>query len=117
MIAAAFFNIIMGLIIIYQWFVSLSKGNLPELEISPKSILTHTVAEMVTAISLIISGVLLLEEKHKGYPLYLFSTGMLIYALTNSAGYFWDKKNYRVVFVYGFLLILATSIFLFLLLR
>lgn len=117
MIAAAFFNIIIGLIIIYQWFISLSKGNVPELEISPKSIFTHTVAEMVTAVSLIISGVLLLQEKHKGYNLYLFSTGMLVYTLINSAGYFWDKKNYRVVFVFGFLLILTTAIFLYLLLK
>jgi len=112
MIAAAFFNIIIGIIIIYQWFVSLSKDKVPELVTSPKSILTHTIAEMMTAVTLIISGVLLLQEKGKGYLLYLLSTGMLMYTIINSAGYFWDKKNYTVVIVLGLLLIATISIFL-----
>ena len=117
MIVAAFFNIIIGLIIIYQWFISLRKEDVPEMDTSPKTILTHTIAEMITAITLIMSGILLLQEKGKGYLLYLLSTGMLIYTIVNSAGYFWDKKNYSVVIVFGLLLAATISIFLSLLFR
>ncbi len=117
MIVAAFFNVIVGLIIIYQWFISLRKEDVPEMDTSPKTILTHTIAEMVTALTLIMSGIFLLQEKGKGYLLYLLSTGMLIYTIINSAGYFWDKKNYTVVIVFGALLVATISIFLIMLLR
>jgi hypothetical protein len=73
---------------IVQWIFFLIAGLVPEFETEPFSIATHLIAESSTAIALIISGIGLLKGVSWSREVSLIASGMLLYAIINSSGYF-----------------------------
>jgi hypothetical protein len=68
---------------------------------------SHLSAEIVTAGLLIVSGAALLNQDAWSINAFLIATGMLIYAIINSTGYFAQLRQWPMVILFGVLLVLA----------
>jgi hypothetical protein len=101
----AFFAIIIGAFMIFQWIYLLIFKKVPELESSPKEIKFHFAAEFLTAAVLITGGIGVLAFWSIGSHLLLVGLGMLIYTTINSAGYFAQKKEWEMVFMFGLIFV------------
>ena len=69
----------------------------------------HVSVELLTAVLLIVSGILLLMGKSIAIPLVLFAAGLLFYASLNSLSWvFAEKSRYKLAFpmIFGIILIL-----------
>lgn len=91
-----------------QWLFFLATGNVPELETAPVSISFHLAIEFLTALALILTGILLRDSKREMWVLAAFAQGMLAYTVVNSPGYFAQSGDYAFVFMFA--LLLAVSI-------
>lgn len=96
-----------------QWSLSYATNQIPELTTEPIRIWFHIAGEMVTAITLTISGVGLLAHKTWAPNLFLVSTGMLIYTAIVSPGYFAQKGQWIWILIFGVIITISVfSIFL-----
>jgi hypothetical protein len=105
--AIAYYCIVVGALMAIQWLFFLATGNVPELETEPLAIAFHLVAELATAIALILAGVGLLRRVRWALPVSLAALGMLLYTVINSAGYFAEQGVWAMVAMFGVLLILT----------
>jgi hypothetical protein len=103
----AIFSIVVGVLMIGQWSFSLISRNVAELNSEPIRIGFHLAAEFLTALVLILAGIVLLAQSLLGYPLALIGLGMLLYTLINSPGYFAQKGQWPMVLLFTVLFILA----------
>jgi len=108
---SAIFSIVLGCCMIGMWVVFYLNNSIPEIEIKLLEFSMHIVAEMITALCLILSGIGLLTKKSWADPLYLFSSGMLVYTVITSAGYFLQRNEIPFVIMFVVILIL-TLVFL-----
>lgn len=92
---SALFAIVVGLIMLLEWSFFYLSGGIPELEHEPVRIRFHLVAEVVTALSLIFSGVSLLAGLDWAGRVYHVSLGMLFYTAIVSPGYFAQKGDWK----------------------
>jgi hypothetical protein len=106
---AAWFAIIVGLLMIGQWLTFLARGQVPELYSELIRLAFHLLAELATAIALLMSGVALLRHLVWGSTLYLLAAGMLIYTVMVSPGYFAQQGEWGMVAMFGLLLVLAIA--------
>ena len=90
-----------------QWSLHLVKKQVPELQIEPYSIAFHFVGEFITAIALLIGGIGLLIETCWSEEIYFIATGMLIYTVIVSPGYFAQKGDWRMVGMFAVISILT----------
>lgn len=90
-----------------QWLFFLATGSVPELETEPLAIGFHLVAELATAVALILAGIGLLRCASRALPVTLLALGMLLYTVINSAGYFAEQGVWVMVGMFGVLLILT----------
>lgn len=90
---AVLYAFLVGFGMVAQWMVSYVRKQIPELETEPYRIWFHIIAEMVTALFLLIAGVALLQEADWAVPLYLVAIGMLFYTSIVSPGYFAQKGS------------------------
>lgn len=104
---AASYAIAVGVLIIGQWTFFLASGQVPELQTEPFRIAFHLVAEGVTAIGLIGSGIALLRRKSWAREAAFASLGMLTYTILVSPGYFAELGEWPLVAMFGVLLILT----------
>ena len=104
---SAIFAGCVGTLMLLQWAFFLLTGNVPELQTAPWSIAFHLAAEFLTAIMLIISGMMLIKSHRFAKQLFLLADGMVIYAMVNSAGYFAQSGDWIFVVMFGVLLTLA----------
>ena len=104
MIYTAIFSLAVGMVMIGQWSFSYLSNQIPELEHERIRISFHIVGEMVTAISLIISGIALLANQPWAQSAYLLSLGMLFYTVIVSPGYFAQQGDWKWVAIFGLLL-------------
>lgn len=72
-------------------------GQLLELETAPFEIGYHLVAEVLTALVLVLSGVGVLRAGRVAGRLYPIALGMLGYTVVNSAGYDAERGEWLVV--------------------
>lgn len=100
------FFILVGLLIIAQWSVSLVMGGVPEVHTEPIRLAFHLAAEFFTALSLLVSGIALIQGKMWGRGLGLFASGMLAYILIVSPGYFAQRGQWLLLGLFIILLIL-----------
>lgn len=107
MIFAAVFAIIVGLGMIGQWTASYLTRQIPELVDEPIRIGFHIVAEMITAVVLIIAGAGLLLDKNWATTLYLTAVGMLLYTAIVSPGYFAQKGQWSWLGIFAVIIILS----------
>ena len=101
------FAVSVGSLMLIQWALFLLTGNVPELQSAPLSIAFHLAAEFLTAIALIISGIILIKLSPHAKQVFLLSVGMVIYAMINSAGYFAQSGDWIFVAMFAILLVLA----------
>ena len=107
MTLGAYFAIIVGLGMIGFLIYSLVKQEVPELYSEPIIMAFHLLAELVTGITLIIGGIVLLMGLRWGLAVYLLAAGALLYSATNSAGYFIQQRKWPLAIVFAVILILA----------
>jgi hypothetical protein len=103
----AVFAIIVGLGMIGQWAASFVSKQIPELETEPIRIWFHIVAELITALCLIGSGIGLLTAQVWSVSLYLVASGMLFYTAIVSPGYFAQKGQWGWLVMFGIILALG----------
>ena len=112
---AGVFAIIVGIGMIGQWAVTIAQEKIPGPEAGREAgrgrieMLFHLVAEALTALALIASGAGLLVEQAWADPLYLLATGMLLYTVIASAGYFAQLRQWPMVAMFGLLFVLSLA--------
>lgn len=104
---AAWFGILVGALMLAQWGVFLATGQVPELSTEPLRIAFHLAGEALTALGLLSSGVALLMRKSWAKRIYLVASGMLLYSVIVSPGYFAQQGQWPLVAMFGGLLVLA----------
>jgi len=104
---AAIYSIVIGTGMIAQWTMSFITKQIPELKTEPWRIWFHIGAEILTAISLLISGIALLTSVEWGLTLYLIAMGMLFYTCIVSPGYFAQQGKWGWLVMFGVILILG----------
>jgi hypothetical protein len=107
MVFAAVFALVVGVGMIGQWIFFLATGQVPELNTEPLRIRFHLAAEFATAIGLLVGGIALLTGQAWGHWFYLLATGMLLYTVIVSPGYFAEKGQWAFVGMFAILLLLA----------
>jgi hypothetical protein len=104
---ASVYAILVGIGMIGQWSVSLARGRVPEVKTEPFRIAFHLAGEFLTAVALIAGGLGTLTSASWGRPAYLVATGMLLYTVIVSPGYFAQKREWPMVAMFAVLLVLA----------
>lgn len=97
----------MALLIVISWPFFFLTGQVPQVQTEPYAIFAHLVAEIVTAVSLIVAGAGLLQKRPWAARAAPAALGMLLYTLINSSGYFADQGEWPLVAMFAVLLILA----------
>lgn len=105
--AGAIYSIIVGILMIGMWTAFYVTDSIPEMRTEPIRIILHITAEMTTAVTLIIGGIGLSMNRKWGFPIYLLSTGMLLYTLLVSPGYYAQRGEVAFVGMFAVLIALA----------
>ena len=105
--AAAIFAIIVGISMLGMWVVFYLTNNISELETKPIELTFHLIAEFITAFLLIIAGVGVLNSTAWGYNLYLIATGMVLYTMIMSPGYFLQAGDISFLIMFSVLILLS----------
>lgn len=97
-----------------MWSMLILSDQVPGLDSAQVEIKLHILTEMLTALMLIIGGLsVLMKRRHT--ELHIISQSMLLYAILNSSGYYIDKGETVMVFMFGVLLVgTVVSLILFL---
>jgi hypothetical protein len=101
---AAWYGIVVGLLIVLQRALFLITGAVPELQSAPLSIGFHMAAEWILALALIAGGVALLRARRWGGRVLMVVLGMAIYSEINSPGYFAQQGTWALVGMFAVLL-------------
>lgn len=97
-----------------MWSMLFLSDQVPGLDSAQVEIKLHILTEMLTALMLIIGGLsVLMKRRHT--ELHIISQSMLLYDILNSSGYYIDKGETVMVFMFGVLLVgTVVSLILFL---
>ena len=101
------FGLLCGFGMLAQWAMFILTGQVPELQTEPYRIAFHLAAEGITALGLIASSILLLQKKKVAKKLYTISSGMLLYSVIVSPGYFAQLGQWGFVVMFAVVLGLA----------
>jgi hypothetical protein len=104
------YNISIGVLMLLMWSFFYLSGNIPELSEEPYRIIMHLVGEITTALVLIAGGLGLFYKKNWGTTFYFLGTGMLIYTLIVSPGYYLQNKSLEFVAMFSLLLIITITL-------
>jgi hypothetical protein len=104
---AAWFCLLVGVLMIAQWGFFLFSNQVPELRTEPVAVSFHLAAEGATAAALIAAGVGLLRGKPWARTTALVALGMLLYTVIVSPGYFAQQGAWPLVLMFAGLLVLA----------
>ncbi len=104
---AAIYSVVVGFGMLAQWAMSYLSKKIPELKTEPIRIWFHIAAEMVTAISLLISGIGLLASSAWALPLFLIAVGMLFYTSIVSPGYFAQQGEWYWLVMFSAIIVMA----------
>ena len=118
MIFSSIFAILVGALMVIQWTLTIVRGQIagPEDGSAGRGRIEmtyHLVAEFATAVLLIVAGTGLLSSMPWGTTVFFVASGMLIYTVINSPGYFAQQGNRPMVIMFAVILVLAmVSLFL-----
>lgn len=101
---AAWYGILVGILMIAQWMFSILTGGVPEFETAPWEIAFHLAAETSTAVILIIGGVAALRSSASSRNVLLVGLGMVMYSEIVSPGYFAQLNQWAFVLMFAVLL-------------
>jgi hypothetical protein len=107
----AVYSITMGVALIVMWSFFWANGLVPEMLTRPWEIAMHLTAEFTTSGLLIISGIGMLKDALWARRVNLFATGMLVYSLIQSPGYYLQRNAliFVVMFAVSFLITVMLS--------
>lgn len=94
-----------------MWVMFYVTDQIVELETAPFAIAMHLIAELTTAVLLIVSGLLLYRNHSKAMLVYACAYGALMYSVVNSSGYFMQPLDSAMVTMFAVLLISTTLLF------
>lgn len=101
------FFLITGLSIIGLWIMLFITNQIPELQTNKVEILFHITIELIMAIFSIYTGFTIIK-KHTFYKqMTMFTSGMLIYSIINSSGYYLNLINYPMLILFAIILVLV----------
>lgn len=103
---AGIFAIVIGLGMAVFWALALAKKKVPEVKTEPIRISAHIIGECITSIVLVSGGIALLLDTEWAKSLYLVASGMLVYTVIVSPGYYAQQRNWAVVGMFTIILIL-----------
>ncbi len=86
------YSITMGVALIAMWTLFWATGAIPDMMTKPWEIAMHLTAEFTTAGLLMISGIGLLFEERWATRVNVFASGMLVYSLIQSPGYYLQRN-------------------------
>jgi hypothetical protein len=98
-----------GVLMMIWWSVSVRRGALRRPDRSRSEMALHLVAEMLTAILLVVSGVSLLTNGDSAVPIAALALGMLLYTVIASPGYFIARQELPPVYLFGALAMLTIA--------
>lgn len=102
---AGIYSLVIGFSIIILWSILLLSDQVPELTTEPASIYMHMAAELIMAIMMIVSGILLVKDQKNAIRSFTLSSGLLTYSVINSSGYYIENNNISMVIVFAVILI------------
>ena len=105
---AGWYGVVVGLLMLGMWSFFLLTSQVPELQTEPYRISFHLAAEFTTAICLIIGGIYLIRNQPRAKPLYFIASGMVLYSLIVSPGYYAQQSQWG--FVVMFIVLAALTI-------
>ena len=105
---AAYYGIIVGILMFAQWGFFLAAGQVPEVQTEPIRLAFHLAAEFITAAGLVITGIGLLKKWTWARGWFLAAVGMVIYSEVVSPGYFAQQGQW--IFVVMFAVLLAGAL-------
>lgn len=106
---AAFYAIVVGVLMVVKWAVFIVTGQVSELSTEPIRISFHLAGEFTTAGLLVAGGFGLLTLKKWGYHVFLLSLGMLLYTIIVSPGYFAQLGQRVFVVMFAVLVVLTLA--------
>src|ERR1700748_3659726 len=98
---AAWYAIVVGVLMLLQWGTFLGTGQVPELQTEPIRIAFYFAGEGLTALRVVVSGIAMLKRENWANRVYFVSSGMLIYSVIVSPGYFAQRGNWALVAMFG----------------
>ncbi|MFX1607321.1 MAG: hypothetical protein ACFFDD_15650 [Promethearchaeota archaeon] len=104
---ASIYSIFVGISMIGLWVMLLTTDQVPELALEPYRIMAHILAEVVTAVLLLVSGYGLLTKQTWGLKIFLFAQGALFYTLIASPGYYVQLGFAPMVVMFSVLLVIT----------
>lgn len=104
---AGIYGITVGILIFAEWVYFLFTAHVPEMDSAPLEIVFHLAAEFMTAMIAVAGGVAILYGKPWAARLYYLASGMLMYAVINSAGYFVHLGDWPLVVMFVLLFLLT----------
>ncbi len=109
--ALSIYSIIVGVAMIAVWSVLWGVGAIPEMATKPLEIAMHLTAEFTTAALLVVSGFGLLAGARWANRVNVFASGMLVYSLIQSPGYYLQRNATILVLAFAvcFLITVALS--------
>jgi hypothetical protein len=84
---AILYGLGVGVVMILFWIFFLGAGLVPELKTRPIEMIIVLIAELFTAGTLILSGILFRWNRNEGYPVFMIGLGTLMYSVINNLGY------------------------------
>lgn len=101
------FQVTVGAGMLGIWILNFTRGEIPQFQTEPWSIVMHILAELVTATLLLISGLSIVLKGNKLQSLYYIAYGSLIYTLIASPGYFAQLSNWVAVALFLLMLLIT----------
>jgi hypothetical protein len=87
-----------------QWSLLMATGTVPEIKTEPIRLAFHLVAELFTAICLLLSGIAMLRQVSWSKVFGYFAGGLLAYTVIASPRYFAQQGQWPIVAMFAILL-------------
>jgi hypothetical protein len=91
--SAAIFAFLAAAVIVLVWIYRLAIAGIPELQAQPWLTWLHLIAEIATAVVLVVGGWALLAGTHWARKAYLLGVGMLLFGALADIGRYADSGN------------------------
>jgi hypothetical protein len=91
--AGNIFSVFIGICMLGMWGMLLFTGQVKEIRTEPFGIAVHLFSEGITAILLILGGLLSLKDSSRGERLHFVSLGLLLYSVLTAGGYYLQLNN------------------------
>ena len=105
----AVYAVVVAIAMLGMWTALIAGGEVDELDDAPWEIAYHLAAELATAGLLLAAGLGLLRVKPWATPVFYLATGMLLYTVIVSAGYYAERGNTAMVAMFTVLTVLTLT--------